>query len=104
MKWIKTLALIAAMLLAFVFAALSVNQQEIALTFAIWETPFLLSMFWWLLMAFAAGLLFGLVNGAWLNVKHRLRNRRLQQELVNSTAELERLRSLTVQSTQPQSQ
>ena len=100
MKWIKTLALLAAMLLAFLFAALFVNQQEMALTFAVWETPFALSMFWWLLAAFILGLGFGLLNGAWMNVRHRLRNRRLQQELSSSTAELERMRSLTVQSTQ----
>lgn len=98
MKLIRTLALVAAMLLAFVFAALSVDQQEVALTFVIWQTPEW-SVFWWLLIAFAMGLAFGWLNGVWVNVKHRIRNRKLRQELLTSTTELERVRSLTVQST-----
>jgi uncharacterized membrane protein YciS (DUF1049 family) len=98
MKWLKSIVLAAAMLLAFVLAALAVNQQELTLSFAIWETPFALSMFWWLLAAFLVGLSFGLLNAIWLNVKHRLQLRQLRQNLANTTAELERLRSLTVQS------
>jgi len=98
MKWLKSIVLAAAMLLAFALAALAVNQQELTLSFAIWETPFALSMFWWLFAAFLVGLSFGLLNAIWLNVKHRLQLRQLRQNLANTTAELERLRSLTVQS------
>ena len=97
MKWLKTLVLIMAMLLAFVLAALAVNQQEITLTFAVWETPFALSMFWWLLMAFLVGLLFGLLNAVWVNFRRRMEVRKLRQSLAQTTAEVERLRSLGVQ-------
>jgi len=98
MKWLKSLVLVVAMLLAFLLAALAVNQQELTLTFAIWETPFALSMFWWLLAAFLIGLSFGLLNAVWVNVKHRLQVLQLRQNLERTSAELERLRSLTVQS------
>lgn len=98
MKWLKTLVLLAAMLIAFTLAALAVNQQEITLTFAVWETPFALSMFWWLLAAFLIGLSFGLLNALWVNVKQRMQLRKLRQSLAQSNAELERLRTLTVQS------
>jgi uncharacterized membrane protein YciS (DUF1049 family) len=97
MKWLKSIVLIIAMLLAFVVAALAVNQQELTLTFAIWETPFALSMFWWLFAAFLVGLAFGLLNALWVNTKHRLHARQLRRNLEQTTAELERLRSLTVQ-------
>ena len=97
MKWLKTLVLIMAMLLAFVLAALAVNQQEITLTFAVWETPFALSMFWWLLIAFLVGLLFGLLNAVWVNFRRRMEVRKLRQSLAQTTAEVERLRSLGVQ-------
>jgi hypothetical protein len=59
------------MLIAGVFAALSVNQYEMALNFAIWQTPFVLSMFWWLLAAFLIGLLVGLVNATWVGAAER---------------------------------
>ena len=98
MKWLKTIVLIFAMLIAFLLATLAVNQQEMALTFAVWETPFKLSMFWWLLAAFLIGLSFGLSNALWMNVKARLQTRKLKQSLAQTESELERLRSLTVQS------
>ena len=50
-------------------------------------------MFWWLLAAFAVGLLLGLLNAIWVNMKHRLQVRKLRQSLAQTTAELERLRS-----------
>ncbi len=93
MKWLKSIVLLVAMLVAFLFAALAVNQQEITLSFAVWQTPFALSMFWWLLAAFAVGLLLGLLNAIWVNMKHRLQVRKLRQSLAQTTAELERLRS-----------
>ncbi len=98
MNWLKTLVLVIAMLIAFTLAALAVNQQEITLTFAVWETPFALSMFWWLLAAFLVGLSFGLLNALWVNFRQRMQLRKLRQSLAQSNAELERLRTLTVQS------
>jgi uncharacterized membrane protein YciS (DUF1049 family) len=97
MKWLKSLVLFLALFLALLLAALAVNQQEITLTFAVWETPFALSMFWWLFAAFLLGLAFGLVNALWVNARQRLQARQLRQNLAKANAELERLRSLTVQ-------
>ena len=97
MKWLKTLVLILSLVIAFLLAALAVNQQELPLTFAIWQTPFALSMFWWLFAAFLIGLCFGLLNAIWVNTRHRLQARQLRQNLAKANAELERLRSLSVQ-------
>ena len=96
MKWLKTLTLLIGMLLAFTLAALVVNQQELTLTFATWETPFALSMFWWLLAAFLIGLSFGLLNSLWVNAKHRMQSRQLRKQLAQASAELDRLRSINV--------
>ena len=46
---------------AFLFAALAVNQEQVALTFAVWQTPFTLSIFWWLLAALVIGILLGVL-------------------------------------------
>jgi len=97
MKWLKTLVIFLALVVAFLLATLAVNQQELTLTFAVWETPFALSMFWWLFAAFLVGLLFGLLNALWVNTRHRLQARKLRQNLAKANAELERLRSLSVQ-------
>ncbi|NOX52751.1 MAG: LapA family protein [Gammaproteobacteria bacterium] len=97
MKWLKSLTLVIAMLLAFAVAALAANQEELALTFAYWQTPFTLSMFWWLLAAFLVGLFFGLLNAGWMSIKYRLENRKLRQSLAQSSAEVERLRITSIQ-------
>ena len=97
MRWLKSLALILTLIVAGVLAALSVNQHEIALTFAIWQTPFVLSMFWWLLAAFLLGLFVGMVNAAWIGIRRRLEVRRLRVALEQANAELERLRSVTIE-------
>ena len=92
MNWLKTATALVALLLVFVLAALSVNQEEVTLSFAVWETPFPLSVFWWLMAAFLIGLLFGLLNAAWLTLKSRLTIRRLNQSLTEAQGELARLR------------
>ncbi|MFT7652152.1 MAG: putative integral membrane protein [Limisphaerales bacterium] len=97
MKWLKTLVLILAMLLLGVGAALSQNQQEIHLAFAIWKTPFPLSVFWWLLAAFVIGVSFAVLTGLWASTKRRLELRKLRRELAQATAEIERLRDVTLQ-------
>ena len=45
--------------MVFVFAALAVNQQQVALSCVSWQTPFTLSIFWWLLMALLLGIFLG---------------------------------------------
>ena len=98
MQWLKTLALIVSLLLAGLMGALAVNQEEVALNFAIWTTPFELPIFWWLLGAFLVGLLVGLINATWVGMKRRLENRRLKRNLDQANAELERLRNVTLDS------
>lgn len=97
MRWLRSIALILTLIVAGSLAALSVNQHEIALTFAIWQTPFVLSMFWWLLAAFLLGLFVGMVNAAWIGIRRRLEVRRLRVALEQANAELERLRSVTIE-------
>jgi len=91
MNFVKTVVLLVALLLVFLFAALSVNQEEVRLSFALWQTPMALSVFWWLLAAFLIGLVFGVSNALWLNAKHRLRIRKLNQSLNKAEAEVARL-------------
>lgn len=97
-QWLKTLALVATLLLAGVMGALAVNQEQVALSFAIWTTPFKLELFWWLLGAFLIGLLVGLINATWIGLKRRMENRRLRQTLEQANAELERLRNVGLDS------
>ena len=59
MTWLKTLLFICFLLVVFVFAALAVNQQQVALSFVRWQTPFTLCIFWWLLMALLLGIFLG---------------------------------------------
>ena len=46
MTWLKSLLFVCVLILVFLFAALAVNQQQVALSFVLWETPFTLSIFW----------------------------------------------------------
>ncbi|MBK89492.1 MAG: hypothetical protein CMQ44_11615 [Gammaproteobacteria bacterium] len=81
MNGLKSIAFFLALATAFLFAALAVNQEQVALTFAVWQTPFTLSIFWWLLAALVIGILLGALYGSWLNVRYRFANRRLRKAL-----------------------
>jgi uncharacterized membrane protein YciS (DUF1049 family) len=78
-------------IIVFLFALLAVNQDPIALRFLNWRTPEL-SVFWWLLVAFAVGALFSAVLFGIAALKLRMRQRSLNRELQESRRELERLR------------
>ena len=88
MKGLKSSALFMAMATASLFAALAVNQEQVALTFAVWQTPFTLSIFWWLLGALVIGILLGVLYGSWLNVRYRFANRRLRKALAKAEQQL----------------
>ena len=90
MNWLKTLVLIVTMLVFFVLAlaAMVGNHQELPLRFASLQTPVSLSVFWWLMLAFLLGLVLGLLNGAWFNMKRRLENRSLRKELTQVRGQL----------------
>ena len=81
MNGLKSIALFLALATAFLFAALAVNQEQVALTFAVWQTPFTLSIFWWLLSALVVGIALGALYGGWVNVRYRFANRRLRKAL-----------------------
>ena len=79
MNGLKSIALFLALATAFLFAALAVNQEQVALTFAVWQTPFTLSIFWWL---------FSALYGGWVNVRYRFANRRLRKALDKAQQQL----------------
>tara|TARA_A100001011_G_scaffold295480_1_gene307799 strand:+ start:626 stop:880 length:255 start_codon:yes stop_codon:yes gene_type:complete len=63
------------------FSAIAANQEEITLRLAVWETPFKISVYWWLLMAFGLGIFIGLLNTLFVNVRLRSENRRLYKQM-----------------------
>ena len=63
------------------FSAIAANQEEITLRFAVWETPFKISVYWWLLIAFGLGIFIGLLNTFFVNAGLRLENKRLHKKL-----------------------
>ena len=95
MSWLGKLFWAVLALLVFLFAALAVNQDQIALQFVTWRTP-QWSVFWWLLLAFSLGLLVGLIGLLWSTARLSLRNRRLSKRLASAEQELGKLRDLGV--------
>jgi uncharacterized membrane protein YciS (DUF1049 family) len=91
MSWLGRLFWLVLALLVFLFSVLAVNQDVIALQFVTWRTPEI-SMFWWLLAAFALGLLLGLLGVAWSTARLSLRNRRLTRRLGAAETELGKAR------------
>ena len=81
MTWLKSLLFISILTLVFVFAALAVNQQQVALNFVRWQTPFTLSIFWWLLMALLLGIFLGWFYNWLRHIPLRLQVRKLKKSL-----------------------
>ena len=92
MSWLSRLLWGCLALAAFFFAALAVNQSQVGLRFMIWETP-QISVFWWLLLAFAVGLAIGLVAVSLVSVRARLHQRSLSRKLAASEKEVHQLRN-----------
>ena len=63
MKLIGSIFWISLCVLAFLVAAIAVNQEKVTLSFLYWRTPFELSLFWWLFGVFLAGTLYGSIFG-----------------------------------------
>lgn len=77
----RTLTRLAALLVGiaiFAFALLAVNQSPVALKFLIWQTP-VVSLYWWLLLAFVAGLLLGAASAGLSILRLRRRLRQLER-------------------------
>ena len=63
MKLIGSIFWISLCVLAFLVAAIAVNQEKVSLSFLYWRTSFELSLFWWLFGFFLAGTLYGSTFG-----------------------------------------
>ena len=66
-------------MLAFLVAAIAVNQEKVSLSFLHWRTPFELSLFWWLFGVFLAGALYGSIFGFFRRLKQSSEIRRLEK-------------------------
>lgn len=95
MTWLGRLLVAVLAAVAFGFAALAVNQNEVALRFLAWETP-AISLFWWLLLTFGVGLAIGLLGMGFVSVRARFRQRSLSRRLDASEQELRKLRNLSL--------
>ena len=73
------------------FSAIASNQEEITLRFAAWETPFKISVYWWLPIAFGLGIFIGLLNTLFVNTRLRFENRRLHKRVENQLAKREEI-------------
>jgi uncharacterized integral membrane protein len=81
MKLIGSIFWISLCVLAFLVAAIAVNQEKVPLTFLHWRTPFELSLFWWLLGFFLAGTLYGSSFGFIKRVKQSSEVKRLEKTI-----------------------
>jgi putative membrane protein len=65
------------------------NRDHVALHFLAWTTPEI-SIYWWLVIAFALGVLVGWLSAGVRVVRAVAGNRRLRRDLDRSRSELER--------------
>ncbi len=96
MSWLARVFWALLAILLFFLAALAVNQDPVVLRFLAWQTPSV-SVFWWLLAAFGAGLLMGLLGITVLTTRLSLKNRKLSKQLGNAEQELHKVRKGTLQ-------
>ena len=81
MKLIGSIFWISLCVLAFLVAAIAVNQEKVSLSFLYWRTPFELSLFWWLFGFFLAGKLYGSIFGFIRRVKQSGEIKRLKKTI-----------------------
>ena len=81
MKLLGSVFWISLCVLAFLVAAIAVNQEKVSLSFLYWRTPFELSLFWWLLGVFIAGALYGSIFGLIKRVKQSGEIKRLKKTI-----------------------
>ena len=92
-KWLFRLFLLVVAIVALLLAA--DNSTEVPLTFLEWQTPSA-PVSWWMLGAFVAGTLFGMMTNVWANTRLRLASRQANKALAQSNQELDKARSETV--------
>ena len=81
MKQIGSIFWISLCVLAFLVAAIAVNQEKVSLRFLYWRTPFELSLFWWLFGVFLVGTLYGSIFGFVRRVKQSGEIKRLKNTI-----------------------
>ena len=96
MSWLARVFWALLAIILFFLAALAVNQEPVVLRFLTWHTPSI-SVFWWLLAVFGAGLLMGLLGITVLTTRLSLKNRKLSKQLGNAEQELHKVRKATLQ-------
>jgi uncharacterized membrane protein YciS (DUF1049 family) len=89
-RWITALAFILVVLVS-VLAVID-NQGVVALHFLSWATPEI-SIYWWLVGAFAIGVMVGWISAGVRVLRTLSGNRRLRRDLDRSKTELERFKS-----------
>ena len=93
MKLIGSIFWIPLCVLAFLVAAIAVNQEKVSLSFLHWRTPFELSLFWWLFGFFLAGTLFGSIFGFIRRVKQAGEIKRLKKIITQLKSKQSALKS-----------
>lgn len=93
MATLRWLALAILLVVVLVFGMLAVNQEVVSLRLLDWQTPEI-SVFFWLLAAFALGLSAGVVGMMLSGVRHRLECRRLRKQIDGRDKELAALKSV----------
>lgn len=101
MTWLKSLLFICVLVFVFLFAALAVNQQQVALSFVQWETPFTLSIFWWLFLALTLGVFLGWFYSFVRHLPLRMQVRKLKKALAAAEPDQQKAQGPTDSSTAP---
>lgn len=96
MASLRWLAFIIFAIVVLVFGMLAVNQDSVSLRLLDWQTP-QISVFFWLLAAFALGLSAGIVGMMLSGVKHRLERRKLNKTLETRNKEIAALKAVAPQ-------
>ena len=104
MKLIGSIFWISLCVLAFLVAAIAVNQEKVSLSFLYWRTPFELSLFWWLFGVFLVGTLYGSIFGFIRRVKQSGEIKRLKKIITQLKGKQPALKSegLNSETTPPQ--
>ncbi len=92
MASLRWLAFVIFAMVVLIFGMLAVNQESVSLRLLDWQTP-KISVFFWLLAAFAIGLSAGVVGMMLSGVKHRLERRKLNKSVETLRKEVATLKN-----------
>ena len=98
MKLMGSIFWISLCVLAFLVAAIAVNQEKVSLSFLYWRTPFELSLFWWLFGVFLAGTFYGSIFGFIRRLKQSGEIKRLKKIIAQLKSRQSALKSESLNS------